>query len=81
MHSGRVSGMLNKESNQDKDEATGDQTQQQAYYGAIQKCDSEVKTSAETKRMDPDPVTHREGTQRETVESSARVWTLKKPHR
>ena len=61
MHSGQVSGVLNKESNQDKDEATGDQTQQQASYGVIQKRDSEVKTSAETERMDPEPVTHREG--------------------
>ena len=57
MHSGQVSGVLNKESNQDKDEATGDQTQQQASYGVIQKRDSEVKTSAETERMDPEPVT------------------------
>ena len=73
MHSGQVSGVLNKESNQDKDEATGDQTQQQASYGVIQKRDSEVKTSAETKRMDPEPVTHREGSQRETDSGEKRL--------
>lgn len=58
--------MLNKESNQDKGKTTGDQTQQQASYGAIQKRDSEVKMSAGTERMDPEPVTQREGSQRET---------------
>ena len=73
MHSGQVSGVLNKESNQDKDEATGDQTQQQASYGVIQKRDSEVKTSAETERMDPEPVTHREGSQRETDSGEKRL--------
>lgn len=73
--------MLNKESNQDKGETTGDQTQQQASYGAIQKRDSEVKTSAGTERMDPEPVTQTEGSQRETAASSACVWNLEKPHR
>ena len=44
MHSGRVGATRYKEQNQDKGEATGDQTQQQTSYGVIQKCGSELKT-------------------------------------